>query len=125
MAESMTVIVKGVPPSLNAFAGRNNVWDYRKTKQKWTWVVKTACMANKARPSKPWEKAYVEVVYFFPDGRRRDPDNYAPKAILDGLVRAGVIKDDCFRCITLTISGEVDKGNPRTEILIINKENET
>lgn len=125
MADIMIVTVKGVPPSLNAFAGRNNVWDYRKTKQKWTWAVKSACMASKNRPKKPWEKAVVDITYFFPDKRRRDPDNFSGKFLLDGLTKAGVIVDDDLNHISVIIQGEYDKANPRTQIMIINKENET
>lgn len=126
MTESMTVVVKGVPPSLNAFAGRNNVWDYRQTKQKWTWAVKTACMgANKDKPKEPWKKAKVEITYFFPNQCRHDSDNYSGKFLLDGLTKAGVILDDDLRHISVTVQGEYDKKNPRTQILIINEENET
>jgi|GEM_PF-6866166 len=28
----MRIILRGVPPSLNAFAGRENTWEYRKAK---------------------------------------------------------------------------------------------
>ena len=37
---------------------------------------------------------------------------------LDGLVRSRIIEDDCFSCIDLKLVGNVDKDNPRTEILI-------
>lgn len=123
--ESMMVTINGVPPSMNAFAGRNNVWEYRATKKKWTWAVKTACLASEGRPPQPWEKARVEITYFFPDRRRRDPDNYAGKFVLDGLTRAGVIVDDDLKHISVTIRGGYDKGTARTQILIINEENNT
>lgn len=32
----MKIILKGVPPSMNKFAGRKNEWAYRKEKKKWT-----------------------------------------------------------------------------------------
>ena len=31
----MRIILRGVPPSLNAFAGRENTWEYRKAKKEW------------------------------------------------------------------------------------------
>lgn len=39
--------------------------------------------------------------------------------ILDGLVKAGIIADDSFDCIRLSIAAGYDKTNPRTEITII------
>lgn len=120
--ESMMVTIEGVPPSMNAFAGRSNVWEYRATKKKWTWAVKTACLANKDRPKEPWENATVEITYFFPDRRRRDHDNYAGKFVLDGLTRAGVIVDDDLRHISVLVRGGYDKEFARTQILIINNE---
>lgn len=53
---------------------------------------------------------------FFPTRGRRDPDNYSGKFILDGLVQAGIIKDDSFECINLRLKASYDKDNPRTEI---------
>lgn len=51
----------------------------------------------------------VEIKFFAPDNRRRDVDNY-PKALLDGLVEAGVMKDDSLvRDLRLTW-GEVTSG---------------
>ena len=61
----------------------------------------------------------MSLTYYFQDSRRRDPDNYAGKLILDGLTKAGVIADDDFDHITLEIKkGGVDKENPRTEVEI-------
>lgn len=75
------------------------------------------CQHN--RTGESFEKAKVTITYFFADGRRRDPDNYAGKLILDGLTKAGVIQDDDFDHIVLEIrKGGVDKKNPRTEVEI-------
>ena len=41
--------------------------------------------------------ATVCITCFFPDNRRHDPDNYAGKLLLDGLKKAGIIKDDDFK----------------------------
>ena len=70
------------------------------------------------RPREPLKKSRVTIIYYFKDRRRRDPDNYSGKFILDGLVRSRIIEDDCFSCIDLYLRGNVDKENPRTEILI-------
>ena len=114
------ISLPGIPPSLNKVAGRQNVWEYRQLKQLWTEAV--YAVSRGKRPGKPWDKAGVEIVYYFPDRRRRDPDNYCGKFLLDGLTEAGVIKDDNMFCITLTVRGEVDKKNSRTEIIITKME---
>jgi len=108
----MKYTIPAIPPSLNKFAGRNNVHEYRKLKQEWTMLVKLCCRKAPA----PLDRATVAITYFFPDKRRRDPDNYCGKLILDGLTAAGVIKDDSFACIDLVLRGEHDRTNPRTEI---------
>lgn len=96
-----------IPPSLNRYAGRQNVWQYR--------LVSLTC---RPKPKEPIKKAEVAITYYFADKRRRDPDNYAGKMILDGLTAAGVIIDDSFDCIQLVLGGRVDPKRPRTEINI-------
>lgn len=45
----------------------------------------------------PVDRAFLEFTWIEP-GTRRDPDNLAvPKAILDGLVNAGVLPDDSWK----------------------------
>ena len=120
--ERMTISLPGIPPSLNKMAGRQNVWEYRQAKQEWTMLVYAYCKACKGRPKEPWNKAAVEIVYYFPDKRRRDADNYCGKFLLDGLTEAGVIVDDSMFHITLTIRGELDRKSPHTEIIVTKKE---
>ena len=98
----MRIVIDEIPPSLNRFAGRMNVWEYRAAKERW--------------------KQLVEITYYGPDKRRRDPDNYAGKLILDGLTARGVIEDDSFNNIELILRGGYDKNNPRTEIEIMEAE---
>lgn len=88
---------------------------YQEEKQKWAWLVQAAI---KKKLVKPIEKAVVNITYYFPDKRRRDPDNYSGKFVLDGLTKAGIIKDDSFSNIDLILKGKVDRDNPRTEIEI-------
>ena len=110
----MTITLKGIPPSLNKFAGRENSWEYRNEKHTWTEAV---CWASKHfRPKKPYEHAFVTITYYFPTRARHDADNYCGKFLLDGLTKAGIIVDDDMKHITLTIKGEYDKDNPRTVI---------
>lgn len=107
-----------VPPSNNKYIGRAAQWEYREVKKQWEALVRVAC---KPLPERPVEKATVTLCYFFPDRRRRDPDNYSGKMILDGLVRAGIIADDSFGNIDLVLSAEVDRDNPRVEITVKEK----
>ena len=65
----------------------------------------------------PVGKIDVRLSFYPPDKRRRDPDNYSGKMILDGLVRAGIISDDSFWCINLQLQAVYDKGG-YTEIFI-------
>jgi len=114
--ETIRLTIPGVPPSLNATAGRLNVWDYRANKKKWTEAVMWAIRAAKARPERPYSRAVVTITYFFPTAARHDADNYAGKYLLDGLTRGGVIVDDDLKHISTTIRGEIDRERPRTEI---------
>ncbi|MCH5323987.1 MAG: RusA family crossover junction endodeoxyribonuclease [Eubacterium sp.] len=104
-----------IPPSNNKYIGRNARWEYGKVKSEWAQLIKCCC---RPVPKAPLKKAVVELTYYFPDRKRRDPDNYSGKMILDGLVRAGILVDDSFDCIILSIRAGYDKKNPRTEITI-------
>lgn len=115
----MRIKLEGVPPSLNRFAGRSNTWEYRAAKKQWTDAVQLACRLAGTKPTKPLDRARVEIVYYFPTRSRHDADNYAGKFLLDGLTKAGVIVDDDLKHITTTVRGEYDKDFPRTEIEIL------
>lgn len=108
-----------IPPSSNKFNGRKNVWEYRNEKKRWEQLIRLKC---RPKPDKPFEKAVVKLTYFFRTRTRHDPDNYSGKFILDGLVRAGILKDDSFGNITLELAGSVDKECPRTEIEVTGEE---
>ena len=110
----MKIVINRLPPSNNRFIGRNARWEYQDIKKQWAQLIRLAARP----PSEPYRKAVVSIRYFFPDKRRRDPDNYSGKMILDGLVRCGVLADDSFACVRLDLSAGYDKENPRTEITI-------
>lgn len=112
----MKITIKGIPPSLNEFAGRKNAWGYRGCKNSWTQKV-WAC-ALKQRPPKPFEHAKVTITYYFRTAHRHDADNYAGKFLLDGLTEAGIIVDDDLNHIQTTIVGKVDRKDPRTVIVV-------
>lgn len=112
-------VIPAIPPSNNKYIGRSVQWEYQKVKKQWAVLIQALC---KPKPPIPLEGVTVTLRYFFPDNRRRDPDNYSGKIILDGLVKCGILKDDNFDCIDLEIkNGGADKKNPRVEIII--KEN--
>ncbi len=110
------IILEDIPPSLNKFAGRKNVYEYRELKRLWKdWVY---LKSQSVRPSVPLEDVIVHLHYIFPTKLRRDADNYNGKLILDGLVAAGIIKDDCFGTIDLKLSASHKKNVKKTIIHI-------
>ena len=114
----MKIVVNDIPPTNNEYMGNSHNFNaYRREKEKWHWLIKAAI---KKRPSSPYEKARIDITYYFKQKRRRDPDNYSGKFLLDPLVREGILKDDTFDNIVLTVrQGGIDKYNPRTEIDIM------
>ena len=112
------ITLRGCPPSLNQFAGRENTWDYRNAKALWTRAVWAACLGSKGKPKTPYQMADVEIMYYFPTRSRHDADNYAGKFLLDGLTKAGVIEDDDMAHIRLHVAGDYDKRDPRTVITV-------
>lgn len=108
-------IIPEIPPSNNKYIGRNARWQYQAEKKRWADLIALLC---KPRPQEPIPYARITLTYYFGDKRRHDPDNYAGKMILDGLVRSDIIQDDSFDCINLSLVGRYDKLNPRTEIVI-------
>lgn len=111
----MKYTIPETPPSLNKFAGRNNVWEYREKKEYWKRLCMIYC---RPRPKQPPEFALVRLTFYFDNQRRHDADNYQ-KMILDGLVSAGVITDDDFEHCIVQCKGGYDKQHPRTEIEIV------
>lgn len=118
MGRSIKIEVPGIPRSMNAFAGRENTRQYRAEKEAWTQTV--MILARRCRLPEPFDKATVTLEYFFPDNRRRDPDNYCGKLLLDGLTRGGIIVDDSFDHINLVLGkGGIDAQRPRTVISVV------
>lgn len=106
-----------LPSSLNEFMGRKNEWEYRAQKRAWEQMVRVYC---KPTPVQPIEKAVVTLVFHFTTTARHDPDNYigGSKPLMDGLVKAGILKDDSFSCIELRArQGEKDEKG-RIEVIV-------
>lgn len=114
----MKIVIDKIPPSNNQFFGNSHNFNiYRRIKQEWHWLIKAAL---REKPKNPYDKSLVIVTYYFPDNRRRDIyDNYAPKLLLDPLVKEGIIVDDCYQHCKVETDAYVDKNNPRTEIEVI------
>lgn len=103
----------GVPPSNNRFIGRTNFREYQREKKVWAERVFFCC---RPRPEKPLPRARVTLTYFFPDRRRRDPDNYAGKMLLDGLTSARILQDDSFGNIELVLRAQFGCKTAKTQI---------
>lgn len=108
-----------IPPSNNRYMGNSHSYHaYSRDKETVRWQIRAA-LIKAGKPKKPYERAIITLVYHFPDNRRRDPDNYSGKFILDALVREGVIRDDSFDCVRLRLEkGDVRKDRPCVEIAV-------
>ena len=67
-------------------------------------------------PSPRYAHAKVDITFVVPDRRRRDKTNFASafKAGLDGLVDAGIIKDDSYECCDDQYHIVYEKGVSKT-----------
>ena len=112
----ITITIPDIPPSLNKWS-RMHWAKAAEIKKQWEANVYYASFSQ--RPKEPYKKAKVTITYFFKTKQRRDLDNYVPKFILDGLVKAHIILDDRAEYIGMTeLIQEYDKENSRVEITI-------
>jgi len=108
----MKIVINTIPPTINKYIGRTNIWEYQADKKKIHNLIRLSTIGLNPR----YEKVKMKVTYYFKDKRRHDPSNY-DKMLLDGLVEANIIKDDNYDVIQeFTTIGRYDKNNPRTEI---------
>lgn len=115
--EKHKMVIPGTLPTLNEIvdAGKQHWGCYAKMKEEETnkvaWVAKQLPEMKAVR---------LSITYFCRD-RRTDPDNLAAgkKFILDGLVKAGVLKNDGWEQVkSFQESWEVDKDEPRIEVIL-------
>ena len=113
--KTLKIVIPELPPSLNELL-RMHYRGRMLERDKWVWLV----AGHTSRQAEPFQRARVKITYYFPDKRRRDPDNYAggAKNIMDAIVARGLLADDSFQYVELTVAGEVDREHPRTEIEI-------
>lgn len=110
----MKLIINTIPPTINKYIGRTNIWEYQKDKKNIHNLIRLCTIGVNPNIT----KCKLKITYYFKDKRRHDPSNY-DKMLLDGLVEANIIKDDNYEVIQeFTTIGKYDKENPRTEIEI-------
>jgi crossover junction endodeoxyribonuclease RusA len=107
--------IPALPPSLNVWSRKH--WRIRHAQVK---ALTTNLLGLRLENGLPKvERPRVQLVYYFRDNRKRDPDNYAGKFILDGLRHAGIIADDNAGVLRLPQPEfQVDKQRPRTEVFV-------
>lgn len=116
------LIIPGRLPSLNEYVNdqRANRYAGHKSKKVADSVVQSAITQSRLKPVQTYPIA-LKITYY-EKNRRRDPDNFAfaKKFILDGLQKAGIITGDGWSQIQgWEESWEVDKENPRIEVLLM------
>ena len=115
-------VIKGRFPSRNELENLSRQhWSLgHKKKKEMTNTVYYACKAQKLRKYRN-EKIKL-LCRFYEINNRRDPDNIfsgAIKAILDGIVKAGIINDDSQRYIkSIAFELAIDRNNPRIEVFL-------
>lgn len=105
------------PVSVNAIYGGGSGQKRFKTKAALAWEAKARLIKlAQLRNSRPCQ---IEYVFYWPDKRTRDGQNYM-KQPLDYLVARGVLADDNNQIVVSESwrSGGLDKVNPRVEILL-------
>lgn len=117
-----SLIIKGRIPDLNEYsdAERRNRYTGAKLKKEWTALIAGEAKAQKL---KSMESPLSVLFIFFVKDRKRDKDNLLinTKWGLDGLVKAGIIKNDGWNDIVdLTFHWELDKKE-RMEIILENE----
>lgn len=111
-SEKITIILPFIPPTINKYIGRSNIWEYQKDKKKIHQAVKMSTLGINPK----YKSCKMKITYYFKTKGRHDPSNY-DKALLDGLVEANIIEDDNYDVIKeFTTIGKYDKDNPHTEI---------
>ena len=116
------IVIPGELPDLNTIIaeskkGRGKWQPYNEIKQEYTNMV---AWIAKSEIKKQLKKIDLEITWICKN-RRKDKDNISGgiKFVLDGLVVAGVIKDDGWGQVgDIYHKFKVDKHNPRVEVEI-------
>ena len=114
--------IKGRFPSLNEYinACRRNV--YLSNQMKQTYTMTAMIYARQTRVKFDMDCAVTVKIAYYEPSSKRDIDNissFGNKVILDGIVKAGMLKNDSQRYICgIVNSVEIDRENPRIEVSI-------
>lgn len=88
----LMITINDVPPSLNVWHGMH--WAKKaQEKRKWEELINSTLVWKRKR-RQAYKRHIVRITFYFDIDRRRDKDNMTPKFLMDGLVKAGVIRDD-------------------------------
>ena len=112
----MILRVDGIPPSWNKIM-RMHQFAQNDEAKKWHAIV---CMSAKQQGVKDrfTEKSHVILEYHFDTAYRHDPDNYSGKFLMDGLVKAGILEDDDFKHVELTVKAGKKAKEPYVVVYI-------
>jgi len=118
------ITIKGELTDHNTFinAERSNKFIAAKIKKDETRNVQLQCLSDDNRTQEPITKPCEVHFMWYTRDLRKDPDNvsFAKKFVLDGLVKAGILKNDTRMWITgLKDDFGVDPSFPRVEITLI------
>jgi hypothetical protein len=114
----MNFTIKGSLPSMNEIIdmSKSHWSNYRKMKEDYTNLV-----AWSIPDKKPMKRVNIYITWYCKD-KRQDKDNIAAgtKFILDGIVQAGVLKNDGWKEIgDIYHRFQVDKKNPRILVRLV------
>lgn len=115
-----SVIIRGELTDLNSYisAMNRNRFLGNDVKKKQTFLCEMSARESKL---KQFIKPVKIQFHWYNKNSRKDIDNiaFSKKFILDGLVNAGVLKNDSRKYVTaFSDFFYIDKENPRTEIVI-------
>lgn len=119
--DAQKITILGEMTDLNSYIGAINGNRYSGNQVKRSETKRAADEALSCR-ARPIESYPVVIVYrWYSKNKRKDVDNisFAKKFINDGLVAAGVLKNDSQKYVSgLVDKFYVDKENPRVEVII-------
>lgn len=124
MSKTVSFVIEGRLPSMNDFIGAMNANRWKGAKLKKDETRRCALAASVLKPIN--SPVSLSIAWIERDCRR-DIDNVSSggiKVLMDGLVTAGILKDDSRRWVRsiLHTFPEPDKANPRVEVTIIEHE---
>lgn len=114
----------GCLPSLNVFLNVGSRMEQNQRKQTFSNYVEFV-IDEMGISNLNIDKCVIIVKQYKGDKRKFDVDNILTKSFMDSLVKKKVIVDDNYTIVPLVIlTGEYDKGNARSEIIIYPISNE-